>query len=142
VASHAPSNWVAGALLLLSEVLRAQPGLWAAVQQPEDAAGQAEAFTDAAAADSDDTAAAAAARAAAATAMGDSEDEEEVFRDVPDSEDEREDGVHLEKKAAGSSKAGSNAAAAAGNGVAANGTAAAAADGKWPRSDYYDMRKR
>eukprot|EP00878_Enallax_costatus_P023419 GHUV01024910.1.p1 GENE.GHUV01024910.1~~GHUV01024910.1.p1 ORF type:complete len:221 (+),score=30.96 GHUV01024910.1:653-1315(+) len=46
VACHAPSNWAAGALLLLSEVLKSQPGLWAAVQQPEDTAGQIEHFLD------------------------------------------------------------------------------------------------
>jgi ribosome biogenesis protein MAK21 len=145
VAAHAPSNWAAGALLLLSEVLRAQPGLWAAVQQPEDAAGQAETFTDAAAAaDGDAAAAAAAAAKVAAAAMGDSDDEE-VFRDVPDSEDEAEGEVHGGKKSGNKAAAGSTAAAAAAaNGVAADGAAAAAAsaDAKWPRSDYYDMRKR
>uniref|UniRef100_A0A383VK77 CCAAT-binding factor domain-containing protein n=1 Tax=Tetradesmus obliquus TaxID=3088 RepID=A0A383VK77_TETOB len=146
VACHAPSNWAAGALLLLSEVLRAQPGLWAAVQQPEDAAGQAETFTDAAAADGDGAAAAAAAAKAAAAAMGYSDDEE-VFRDALDSEDGEEGAAQQaqKKKAAGGSKAAAAAAnGAAANGEAANGAApaAAAAAGKWPRSDYYDMRKR
>lgn len=46
VCAHAPPSWAAGALLLLSEVLRAQPALWAGVQQPEEGADDEERFVD------------------------------------------------------------------------------------------------
>lgn len=50
LAVNAGSNWACGALLLLSEVLKAQPALWAAVTQAEDGGvggGGGERFTDA-----------------------------------------------------------------------------------------------
>lgn len=47
VAAHAPAAWAAGALLLVSEVLRVHPGLWASIQQPEEVAGDQEGFKDA-----------------------------------------------------------------------------------------------
>jgi ribosome biogenesis protein MAK21 len=46
VAAGAPPAWAAGALLVLSEVLKSQPSLWAAIQQPEDDGGGEEHFTD------------------------------------------------------------------------------------------------
>lgn len=39
VATQAGPAWACGALLLISEVLRAQPALWSALQQPEEAGG-------------------------------------------------------------------------------------------------------
>lgn len=46
-ALHANSNWACGALLLLSEVLKSQPALWSAVQQPEEQDDNEEHFQDA-----------------------------------------------------------------------------------------------
>jgi len=46
VAADAPPSWAAGALLLLSEVLRAQPALWSGVQQAEEGADDEERFVD------------------------------------------------------------------------------------------------
>lgn len=47
VCAAAPPSWAAGALLVLSEVLRAQPALWAGVQQAEEGADDEERFVDA-----------------------------------------------------------------------------------------------
>jgi hypothetical protein len=46
VCADAPPSWAAGALLLISEVLRAQPALWSGVQQPEEGADDEERFVD------------------------------------------------------------------------------------------------
>ena len=54
VCAVAPPSWAAGALLLLSEVLKAQPALWAGVQQPEDGGDDEERFVDVDASSDDD----------------------------------------------------------------------------------------
>lgn len=46
VATAAGANWAAGALFLLSEVLKAQPALWPAIQQPEEVDGGPEDLRD------------------------------------------------------------------------------------------------
>ncbi len=46
VASQASPNWAAGALLMVSEALRAHPSLWSALQQPEDHEDEQERFRD------------------------------------------------------------------------------------------------
>ena len=46
VSCHTSANWAAGALVLVSETLKAHPGLWAAIQQPEDAGAGEEEFKD------------------------------------------------------------------------------------------------
>jgi hypothetical protein len=46
VSCHTSANWAAGALVLLSETLKAHPGLWAATQQPEDAGAGEEELKD------------------------------------------------------------------------------------------------
>jgi len=66
VACASGAGWAAGALFLLSEVLKAQPALWAAVLQPEEAAA-GETLRDAPAGSSDDEEEEAAAEAAPRT---------------------------------------------------------------------------
>lgn len=145
VSCHAPAPWAAGSLLLLSEVLKAHPGLWAALQQPEDMAAAAEVFRDAP--DDNNTTTPTAAAAAAAARNGGaggaggviaSDDDEEVFRDVDDSGDEGK--PEAAAAAAGKQQKQKQKAAAAAAAVAA--AAAAGGGGKWPKEGCYDMRKR
>jgi ribosome biogenesis protein MAK21 len=66
VCADAPPSWAAGALLLLSEVLKAQPALWSGVQQPEEGADDEERFMDVDTDDEEDKEDGGAAAAAAA----------------------------------------------------------------------------
>ncbi len=96
LASAAQPNWACGALLLLSQVLAAQPALWAAITQPEDVGGGGvEAFRDPEdpdAAEDEDGEGGAAGRRRSAGRGGarDDDDEVERFRDV-DGSDEAEE---------------------------------------------------
>ncbi|GFR50755.1 hypothetical protein Agub_g13022, partial [Astrephomene gubernaculifera] len=156
LATGAQPNWACGALLLLSQVLAAQPALWASITHPEDVGGSGvEEFKDPAADDEDDGV--------------------ETFRDQDGSEDEEDgkkkskagkgkkaggeeeeedaelekgvkldlDGVrrgsHALASTSGRGGEGSLAAKAAAATAAAQ---AAAAEAAWPQSSYYQMDKR
>ncbi|MEW5300806.1 MAG: hypothetical protein WDW36_003711 [Sanguina aurantia] len=145
--AEAPANFAAGGLFLLSEVLQAQPAMWAALTQPEDVASTAEAFTDA--------------------PTPDSEEEEEVFRDAVDPDEQPHTAplhTKLRGKATQQPSASNGGAsdeqedetlaarihltAAKGRKGAIDSTAAAAPLHStrkrvvWPAEGYYDMDKR
>lgn len=133
-----PPAYACGALLLLSEALRAQPALWAGVQQPEDHAVSAPAGAVAKAGNG-----AAGAKSGKAGGQfwdeGDEDDGAEVFRDVELSSDEDEE----EKEEGEGAKAGKEKPEQQDGGVrAASGAGASTSGRTWPRPGYYDPAKR
>lgn len=169
-ALYGPSAYACGCLLLLSEVMKAQPSLWAGVQQPED---HAAAVAGGGVAGKGKT-------GPGSTAFGGLEEDDglETFKDVADSDEEEGDGgvrssssddemapaskpdkgkQQGQNGAAGKQGGKANGSVAGGRpgaggrqGEEEDGAAARVASGQhastsgaaWPRPGYYDMHKR